>query len=236
MENTWVWAKLMPMHESSCNGDPSFFVVSLFVVSVVVLWLSSLIDAHTHRHVSCARWVTSPTSPVTSSPISSSLLSSCSSCCLKPSTSLMSWITSPRTSAEELRPLAEKNSSTGYEPFDHFITEAYDEYTQESLTEQRFPEDFGYDDITIGQLMRAEDEPITLKERIVVLSVVVNEEQGNTLFAVTWVTSTVEKFRGKTLKANRLETLLDRQRRQILADCQAEIRKHESQTDYDRRI
>ena len=28
---------------------------------------------------------------------------------------------------------------------------------------------------------------------------------------------------------------MDRQREQILADCQAEIRKHEFQTDYDRR-
>ena len=68
----------------------------------------SLHSSHSHPHVSCARWVTSSTSPFTSSPISSSLLSSCSSCCLTPSTSLMSWITSPRTSAEELGPLAKK--------------------------------------------------------------------------------------------------------------------------------
>ena len=60
---------------------------------------------------------------------------------------------SPRTFAEELGPLAEKNSSTDYEPNDHFITEAYVEYTQESLSEQRFPEDFDYDDITIGQTL-----------------------------------------------------------------------------------
>ena len=32
-----------------------------------------------------------------------------------------------------------------------------------------------------------------------------------------------------------VRTLLDRQREQILADCQAEIRKHEFQADYDRR-
>ena len=68
-------------------------------------------------------------------------------------TSLMSWITSPRTSAEELGTLAEKNSSTGYEPNDHFITEAYVEFTQESSSKQRFPEDFDYDDITIGQTL-----------------------------------------------------------------------------------
>ena len=34
---------------------------------------------------------------------------------------------------------------------------------------------------------------------------------------------------------NRLKSLLERQREQILADCQAEIRKHEFQADYDRR-
>ena len=32
-----------------------------------------------------------------------------------------------------------------------------------------------------------------------------------------------------------IRTLLDRQSEQILADCQAEIRKHEFQVDYDRR-
>ena len=32
-----------------------------------------------------------------------------------------------------------------------------------------------------------------------------------------------------------IRTLLDRQREQILANCQAEIRKHEFQADYDRR-
>ena len=65
----------------------------------------------------------------------------------------MAWITSPRTTAEELGPLATENSSTGYEPNDHFITEVCVEYTQESLSEQRFPEDFDYDDITIGQTL-----------------------------------------------------------------------------------
>ena len=89
---------------------------------------------------------------------------------LFPSTSLMSWITSQRTSAQELGP---------HEPNDHFITEAYGEYTQESVSEQRFPEDFDYDDITIGQTLldacrrRADHSE---EERPVVLSVVVVNE------------------------------------------------------------
>ena len=36
-------------------------------------------------------------------------------------------------------------------------------------------------------------------------------------------------------ESEQIRTLLDRQREQILGDCQAEIRKHEFQADYDRR-
>ena len=36
-------------------------------------------------------------------------------------------------------------------------------------------------------------------------------------------------------ESEQMRTLLDRQREQILAHCQTEIRKHEFQTDYDRR-
>ena len=103
----------------------------------------------------------------------------------------MSWITSPRTSAEELGSLAKKNSSTGYEPNDHFIMEADVEYTQESLTEQRFPEDFDYDDITIGQTLlnacrrrtdHSEEKacrPVCRRRQQVMI------ERWNPLFAVT---------------------------------------------------
>ena len=51
-----------------------------------------------------------------------------------------------------------------YEPNDNFLTETYVEFNQESVTEQRFPEDLDYDDTARRSLMRAEDEPITLKE------------------------------------------------------------------------
>ena len=58
-----------------------------------------------------------------------------------------------RTAAEESGPQDYKFSSAGCEPNDHFITEAYVEFNQESVTEQRSPEDFDYDDITIGQTL-----------------------------------------------------------------------------------
>ena len=150
----------------------------------------------------------SPTSPSTSLFFSSFPLSSCTSYCLSPSSSLMSWTATMRTAAEELGPQDNKNSSTGYEPNDHFITEAYAEDTQESVTEQRFPEDFDYDDITIGQTLlnacrrRADhSEGESLSSGLSSSSMI---ERGNQLFAVTQVTGKVAKFRDKTLKANRL--------------------------------
>ena len=49
--------------------------------------------------------------------------------------------------------LTENEPPTGYEPNDHFITEAHVEHAQESLSEQRIPDDFDYDDVTIGQTL-----------------------------------------------------------------------------------
>ena len=44
-----------------------------------------------------------------------------------------------------------------------------------------------------------------------------------------------KKFQRQNSESEQIGTLLDRQREQILADCQAEIRKHEIQADCDRR-
>ena len=52
--------------------------------------------------------------------------------------------------------------------------------------------------------MRAEDEPITLKEKACRPVCRRMIERGNPLFAVTQVTRKVTKFRDKTLKVNRL--------------------------------
>ena len=77
----------------------------------------SLRSSHSHLHVSRARWallLISSTSPFTSSPSSSSLWSPCCSYCPTPSTSLMSWINTMRTSAEDLRTLAENEPPTQF--------------------------------------------------------------------------------------------------------------------------
>ena len=44
-----------------------------------------------------------------------------------------------------------------------------------------------------------------------------------------------QETQGQNSESEQIRTLLERQREQILADCQAEIRKHEFQADYDRR-
>ena len=49
-------------------------------------------------------------------------------------------------------------STTGCEPKDYFLTETYVEFNQESMTEQRFPEqrfteDVDYDDAAIGEML-----------------------------------------------------------------------------------
>ena len=129
---------------------------------------------------------------------------------LFPSTSSMSWMTSQRTSAEELGPLAKKNSSTSYEPNDHFITEAHGEYTQESLSEQRFPEDFDYHDITIGQtLLNACRRRADHSEEEGLSSCLSSSSMSHDRTEKSGVCRDIshehgQEFRHKTLKANRL--------------------------------
>ena len=44
-----------------------------------------------------------------------------------------------------------------------------------------------------------------------------------------------QEIQRQNSESEQIRTLLDRQSEQILADCQAKIRKHEFQADYDRR-
>ena len=110
-----------------------------------------------------------------------------------------------RTSAEELGSQDLFNSLTGYDPNDYFLTETYVECNPEPVNDQRFNEDLEYDDSTIGQ----------------------------TLFYA--YRRRVDHSEGEDLSHDRIKFLLKRQREQILADCQAEMRKHQFQAHLDRR-
>ena len=153
----------------------------------------------------------------------------------------MSWISTLRTSAEDLGTLAENEPPTGYEPNDHFITEAYVEYTQESLTEHRFPEDFGYDDITIGQTLlnacrrRADHSEEEGLSSCLSSSVSQCRTWRPVVCRLGSQVSSAQETQRHTSESEQIRTLLERQREQILADCQAEIRKHELQAKCKRR-
>ena len=144
----------------------------------------------------------------------------------------------------------ESFSNTGYEPKDYFLTETYVESLTESMTEQRFPEqrfleDVDYDDAAIGEMLfNAYREQVYHSQReglSVGQSSSVSDRSGKPV--VEMVAKSHDRSgqpvveRGQELNTEdaQIRTLLDRQREQILADCQAEIRRHEFQAYYDRR-
>ena len=84
--------------------------------------------------------------------------------------------------------------------------------------------------------MRAEEEPITLKikacRRVCRRQSVMMERRN---LVVCRLMSSAQETQRHNSENEQIRTLLERQREQILADFQAEIRKHEFQADYDRR-
>ena len=150
----------------------------------------------------------------------------------------MWWTNALHTSAEDLGTLAENNASTGYEPNDHFVTEAFVEYTQESSSEQRFPDDLDYGNVTIGKTLsdacrrradHSEEEGLSS-----CLSSSVSHDRTVRPVVCSLVSSAQESQR-HTSESEQIRTLLERQREQILADWQAESQEHEFQADYDRK-
>ena len=145
----------------------------------------------------------------------------------------------------------ESFSNTDYEPKDYFFTETYVESLTESLTEQRFPvqwflEDVDHDDAAIGEMLyNAYREQVYHSQReglsVGQSSSSVSERSGQPVVEI--VAKSHERSgrpvvdRGQELNTEHAQKrpLLDRQREQILADCQAEIRKHEFQANYDRK-
>ena len=101
------------------------------------------------------------------------------------------------------------------------------------MTEQRFPEQFledaDYDDAAMGELLfNAYREQVyhSQREGLSESSSFVSDRSGQPV---------VERGQELNTEHAQIRALLDRQREQILADCQAEIRRHEFQADYDRR-
>ena len=245
-------------HEGITHWSP--FVVSVLSSVVTVPWLfffvqmtshciGSSLSPHSfhvssHLHGSCALLCVSliaSTSPFTSSSSSSSLWSPCCSFCPSASSSRMWWTNHLCNSAEDLGTLAENEPPTGYEPNDHFITEVYVEYTQESTGEQRSPNDFDDDDVTIGKTLldacrrRADHSEEEGLSSCLSSSVSHDRTERPVVCSFDSKVSSVQETQRHNSESEQIRILLERQREQILADCQAEIRKNEFQADYDRR-
>ena len=99
------------------------------------------------------------------------------------------------------------------------------------MTEQRFLEDVDHDDAAIGEMLfNAYREQVYHSQReglsVGQSSSSVSDRSGQPV---------VERGQELNTEHAQIRTLLDRQREQILADCQAEIRRHEFQAKYDRR-
>ena len=163
----------------------------------------------------------------------------------------MWWTNSLCTSAnEDLGTLAEYDPLTGSEPNDYHTLETAEPYIQESSGENASLNDLEYDDVTIGIALSS---PLFIQEReddasrrrayhshdeglSSSQSSSVGHRTGRPV--VEQLDSQIPNVRENprhSSESEQIRILLERQREQILADCQAEIRKHEFQADYERR-
>ena len=133
---------------------------------------------------------------------------------------------------------------TGYEPKNYDLKETYVESYTESVThpqlsKQGFLEDVEYDDTALEDLLREAHRVHVYHSQREGLSVgqsssSMSERSGR---PVGERTGRLVRPSGQELIVGnaQIRTLLDRQKEQILAEYQAEIKKHEFQADYDRR-
>ena len=152
---------------------------------------------------------------------------------------------------EDLGTLAEHDPLTGYEPNDCHILEATEPYMKESSVENGSPNDFEYDDVTIGKalsspLFTQEREDDASRRRAYhsqdeglssSLSSSVSHDRTERPVVKPFDTQIpyVREIPSHSSESEQIIILLERQRERILPDCQAEIQKHEFHADYDRR-
>ena len=138
----------------------------------------------------------------------------------------------------------ESYSHTGYEPKNYYLMETYVESLTESLTQQQFPEqrfleDVDYDDAALEEMLHNSHRKHVYHSQREGLSVgqsssSVSERTGRPVVERTG-RYVVERGQELNTEHAQIRTLLDPQREQILAECQAEIKKHEFQSNYDPR-
>ena len=134
---------------------------------------------------------------------------------------------------KEMGSTDESYSHTGYEPKDNHLMETYVESLTQSLTQQQFPEqrfleDVDYDDAALEEMLcNAHREHYFYHSQREGLSFGQSSSSVSerTVRPVVQRTGRPVVERGQELNTEhaQIRTLLDRQREQILAECQAEI-------------
>ena len=141
----------------------------------------------------------------------------------------------------------ESYSNTGYEPKDYHImeidVESLTEFlTEQGLHEQRFLEDVDYDDAALEEILyNAHREHVYHSKReglsVGQSSSSLSDRSGQPVVEIVAKSHdrsgqpVVERGQEVNTEQAQIRTLLDRQREKILADCQAEIRRHEFQAN-----
>ena len=193
--------------------------------------VSHVIHACSERHSST---LSSPFHPTSS--FHHSLSISCSPSCTS-STSLRTVVTLRIPPKRRWSRYDDSYLPTGYEPKNYDLMETYVESLTESLTqppfsEQRFLEDVDYDDTALEEMLHNAHRVHVYHSQREGLSV----GQSSSSVSERTERPVVERT-GRPVVASgqelnvehaQIRTLLDRQKEQILAECQAEI-------DYDRR-
>ena len=155
--------------------------------------------------------------------------------------------------AQDFGTLAEYDPLAGYEPSDYHISETAEPRLQESTGENGSlnSHDFEYDDYTIGMALSS---PLFTQEREDDASRRRAYHSHDEGLSSSQSSSSVGHRAGRPVaeqfdsqisnvrenprhssENEQIRFLLEREREQILADCRAEIQKHEFQADYDRR-
>ena len=199
-------------------------------VCLVLFCLRQLISWSSHDELISSSL--SPPFPSTSSSLHSSSIS-CSPSCTS-STTLRAVETLRTPPKKKMDSLDDSYLLTGYEPNAYDLKETYVESYTESLTYPQWSTMTPHSRICF--ITHTEYMSITLSEKAC-LSVSRRPCPERTGRSVGEPTGRLVRPSGQELNvANaQIRTLLDRQKEQILAECQATIKKHKFQANYDRR-
>ena len=120
-----------------------------------------------------------------------------------------------------------------------YVESLTESLTQPQFSEQRFLEDVDYDDAALEEMLHdAHREHVYHSQReglsVGQSSSSVSERTRRPVVERTG-RPVVERGQELNTEHTQIRTLLGRQKEQILAECQAEIKKHEFQSNYDRR-